>query len=334
MPSAGVGQPRSGGIGVPPAVRDLLACPRCCGALTFWPGACACECGGNYPAEEGLFSFAGKDFSDKYDSEAMAKRYVQYAFGAQLPRSARGTPPDGRSEGLYRTISDICRGELLVSGAVAPVVVDMGCGVGRTVYDIASVRPDATVIGFDLSATLARCARDICAGHSVRSGPGEDGWPPAELRKRPLGNVFIAQANACSPPLKRPPAAQAANQGPMQEAGKDSARSIRYPNLVLVSMLLDRLRAPEEVRAAIDSATGALASGGLLVASCPFNWTTERTWRFFGLSRTWLAEALEKRNLAVEIYFDYLPYRECLDPFGTTLELPVQVCAARKKPAV
>ncbi|HUJ07224.1 MAG TPA: class I SAM-dependent methyltransferase [Streptosporangiaceae bacterium] len=334
MPSAGIGQPRSGGIGVPSAVMDLLACPRCSGALTFWPDACICECGGYYPVEGGLISFASKDFSDKYDSVAMATRYVQYAFGAQLSRSDRGIPPDGRSEGLYRTISDICRGELLASGTPAPMVVDMGCGVGRTVYDIASVHAGATVIGFDLSATLARCARDICAGHSVRCGASEDGWPQTEFRKRPLGNVFIAQANACSPPLKRPVIASVAQQGPPTDVAKPDTRSTRYPNLVLVSMLLDRLRAPEEVRAAVDSATGVLAEGGLLVASCPFNWTTERTWRYFGLSRTWLADALEKRNLAVEIYFDYLPYRECLDPFGTTLELPVQVCAARKKPGV
>ena len=62
----------------------------------------------------------------------------------------------------------------------------------------------------------------------------------------------------------------------------------------------------------------------------PFNWITEETWRRYGLSRDWLHKKATRMGLTVEVAFDGLLYRECLDPFGTTLELPVQVCVARK----
>lgn len=297
-----------------PRVMRFLRCPRCGATMSFAPSLCKCDCGQSFTADRGLFAFGSKDFADKYDTAGMVTRYVKYAFGSSQPPAA-DVAPDGRSEALYRAVSDICRGELLSRAVPEPVVIDLACGVGRTVYDVASVCSRATVIGFDLSTAMARCASQICAGQAVLCGASEDGWPITGLRMPPLSNVFIAQADACTPPIG-------------WRVTDDSAAS-----LVVLSMLLDRLRTPREVEASLDSAAGALAADGVLVASTPFNWTTEQTWQRFGNSRTWLAEAMEKRDLTVEIYFDYLPYRECLDPFGTTLELPVQVCAARKRKA-
>jgi SAM-dependent methyltransferase len=296
---------------IPMRVRELLACPDCGGLMSFAPDLCKCECGQSFTATQGLFSFATKDFTDKYDTAGMASRYVQYAFGSQV-RRVQGTASDGRSEGLYRAISDICRGELLARRLQAPVIVDLACGVGRSIYDIASVHAGATAIGLDLSAGLARCASRICSGQPVPCGAAEDGWPAVEFARPPLPNVFIAQANACSPPLRHVTD---------ESAGAD---------ILLLSMILDRLRTPREVSDALVSAAGIVAVGGLLVVSTPFNWTTEETWREFSLSRTWLAEAIERMGLAVETYFDYLPYKESLDPFGTILELPVQICTARR----
>lgn len=149
--------------------RRLLACPTCTAQVNACEDHVVCSRGHAFKVELGLVKFSKKSFTDKYDEDVMATRYVQYAFSSQIVRD--GAIPDGRSEGLYRTVSDLCRGELISKGYTAPVVVDLACGVGRAIYDIASVHPGALVLGLDLSTVLARCAAAICAGKPFLAAP-------------------------------------------------------------------------------------------------------------------------------------------------------------------
>jgi SAM-dependent methyltransferase len=292
-------------------LENILACPKCKAPLTLCVDQCRCRQGHIYPRGPDIYAFAEKSFTDKYDSEDMAARYVQYAFAFTVARTV-GVAPDGRSEGLYRTVSDICRGELMSAANDAPVIVDLACGVGRSIYDIASACSDAAVVGLDLSMTMARTAYRLCSGDPVPCGVASDGWPALDLTRTALPNVFVAQGDACVPPLRT------------VVLGSPGAM------IVLSNMLIDRLRTSADVAASLIAAVDILVPGGLLVVTTPFNWTTEETWAYYGTSRTWLADSLTRLGLTVEINFDFLPYRECLDPFGTTFETPVQICAARK----
>ena len=289
-----------------------MACPVCGSSLAVSADGCHCDQGHTFPLTSDVVSFADKRETDKYDDPGLAARYVQYSFGASVMRNGR--VPDGRSEALYRTVSDICHTELIRRNLKSPLIVDLACGVGRTVYDIAATHKAAVVLGMDLSRVMASTAAAICGGMTVRCGAAEDGWPEVQFFRPQVHNAFIAQADACRPPLRK-----------VSEGGTGAA-------IVLSHMLIDRLYTVDDVEQSLAYAADLVEPGGMMVVTSPFNWITQETWNRYGGSRSWILERLKDLGLIVEVAFDYLPYRECLDPFGTTLELPVLVCTGRGKP--
>ena len=287
-----------------------MACPIC--GDTLMRSAAGCECGQkhSFPLTSNIISFSNKTVEDKYDDPGLASRYVKYSFGAEI--YGQGAVPDGRSEALYRTVSSISYGELIRRGLEAPIVVDLACGAGRVARDIADVHRAAVVFGFDLSTVMAQTAAKICSGNPVPCGADEDGWPVVPFVRPKLNNVFIAQADACHLPLRTVSAGG---------AGAD---------IVLSNMLIDRLYRVQDVERSLAHGADLVAPGGIMIVTSPFNWITAETWHKYGKSRTWVLERLNQLGLDIEIAFDMLPYRECLDPFGTSLELPVLTCVGRK----
>src|SRR4051794_20707416 len=89
---------------------------------------------------------------DRYDrSFDVPDVYTGIAFGHRLFG-------DGSAEGLYRTMS------ALVLSSEAGKVLDLGCGVGRVLYDCAAAMPSADFTGVDLSYNMCLRASALLRG--------------------------------------------------------------------------------------------------------------------------------------------------------------------------
>lgn len=299
-------------IPLPQWAREIVGCPKCGRTLQDLSDRLECAAGHVFGRKAAVAQFAVKEVPDRYDDAGYVERYAQFALGHAIRRgpSRFGT---GDSEGLYRTMSEIVLRELVSAGERGdPVVVDVGCGVGRTVHDIASTFPLARVLGFDYSLEMAAFAMELCRGAVVPIGCASDGFPVVYQSREALPNVWIAQADARETPLRA------------RFAGCGGA------DVVLINMVLDRLGAPSDVEAVLAGAVLACRRGGLVVVSTPFNWISRSCWERFDVSREWLLDAVVAEQCKVESAFDGLLYVEKLDPFGAALQLPVAVVSARR----
>ena len=251
-----------------------MVCPSCGGTLAKSAVGCKCPQEHAFPLISNVISFSAKTVKDKYDDPGLAARYVKYSFGAGI--LSRDSISDGRSEALYRTVSSICYAEMIRRDLKSPLIVDLACGVGRVVCDIADAHRTAVVFGFDLSTAMAKTAAEICAGMPVPCGAEEDGWPVMQFARPKLDNVFIAQADACHLPLRT---ASAGGQG---------------ADIVLSNMLIDRLYRVQDVEQSLAYAADLVAPGGILMVTSPFNWITSETWSKYGRSRTWILDRLDQ----------------------------------------
>lgn len=227
--------------------------------------------------------------ADRYDRDTgAADLYTGIAYGHLLFG-------EGAAEGLYRTMSS------LVLAAPAGDVLDVGCGVGRVLYECAPARPTSRFCGVDLSYQLCRRAQQI-----LRTGEpvpleawAHRGHPGAVLRgTRKLENVWIAQASALGLPF--------------------AAASF---DVVAATLLLCQV---EEPLTALGEMTRLLRPGGRLLLATPFGFRTAEQWP----QREELLPALKSLGFRIDERFDGLLYREVLDVQGNAHEWRVTVIAA------
>jgi 2-polyprenyl-3-methyl-5-hydroxy-6-metoxy-1,4-benzoquinol methylase len=88
---------------------------------------------------------------NKYDDPAKVREYIMMAYGEILHRP-------NPSERFYKTISDKISANLKNSSSR---YLDVGCGVGRIVADIAKARPSSSIYGIDPSNEMIRWAKRI-----------------------------------------------------------------------------------------------------------------------------------------------------------------------------
>jgi ubiquinone/menaquinone biosynthesis C-methylase UbiE len=203
---------------------------------------------------------------------------------------------EGAAEGLYRTMSSF----VLASGAGD--VLDVGCGVGRLLYDCATAMASSRFCGLDLAYRNCRRAHRI-----LRSGEPVtlDAWahrgrPAAVLAEtKRLENVWIAQGSALALPFA--------------PATFDA---------VCATLLLCQLDDP---LTALAEMTRVLRPGGQLFLATPFGFRLAEHWT----KHTDLAAAVKGLGYVVEQWFDGLLYREVLDARGNAHEWRVTCIAAR-----
>jgi SAM-dependent methyltransferase len=185
-------------------------------------------------------------------------------------------------------------------------ILDLACGTGRNIAEIAQRISNCFVIGLDYSSEMIKCAKDIIFGiGNFNLDMGRFGFGKQVMKKYSLSNAFIAQADSANPPISF-----------YKEEGFD---------FVINRMLIDRITDLERINATLKTSYLALKKGGILVFACPYNWISNETWRHFGSSRLYPLIALQNMGFDVLEAFDGLVYRELYDPHGTFLELPVQV---------
>jgi len=277
---------------------DWLRCPvpECRGELREDADEIVCmwnQVSHRYCTQEGLTLFAPNLSSGKYDKEFAAYYAGAMAYGSELLHL-------GASEGLYRTVMDLSTD--LLSGMRSPLILDLGCGVGRITRDLARRSMDRMVVGLDASLPMLREAHrftrttaEISVDLSSR-GFGRTGSTHAQR----LNNVVLLQGDAAKTPFA------------------DAAFA-----LVASVNLLDRVPDPMAVLREIYRI---LKPGGSCVLTSPLNWMpgddytrASELWNELP-TRDQVLAAVKAASLHVDQWFDGLSYREQKDARGNTGE--------------
>jgi SAM-dependent methyltransferase len=240
---------------------------------------------------------------DKYDKDdVIVTIYTGLAFGFKSSMR-KGHMGIGGTEGLYRTVSSFLTLPLRMESEYR--ILDVGCGVGRTIYDCAPSFRESLFVGMEFSYEMCRRAKEILIdGLPVRldgrKGKDRDeywagrGFPSMvftdSLR---LNNVKIAQGSATQLPFK------------------DGAF-----DCVVSTFLVDRVWNP---LASLKQMARVLKKGGHFVLATPMNFSRWDDWSRFKDAEG-LVKAIEAQGIAILEKFDGLPYREILDRRRNFLE--------------
>lgn len=150
-----------------------------------------------------------------------------------------------------------CLGRLLeLAGGTAGAshVLDLGCGAGRTAFDLAAAAPDALVLGLDMNLGLLRLAQQAAAG--AVSYPRRRIGLVYDRRRFPVGLPGAERVDfwACDA-LALPFAAGAAD-------------------LAVALNLLDCVNEPRRLLAGLAEA---VRPGGQVLLATPYDWSTRAT---------------------------------------------------------
>jgi SAM-dependent methyltransferase len=241
---------------------------------------------------------------DKYEDpeQRFAERYAGlWAFGYLFLRR-------GEAEGFYRTINELAFTTPL--NRYGPHrILEVGCGVGRTVCDYARYYQNAFIIGIDLSERMLEYAYWIVIGDPpdelVELSLEKEGFGRVPAKRFGLTNVFLAQASALRLPFA----------------------SSQF-DLVVSANVIDRVPTPEGL---IREVVRVLKPGGYFIFADPFNWVGKPEWWDKCRSLDELKELLGQFSLEVELDFDGLVYRELLDARGSSTDWRTAVVRAVKR---
>lgn len=289
---------------IPESLVKVLRCPTCGGRLTGSVSglACSIEREHRFAVKDGFLTF-GEPPVGKYDPEYAARYAALWAYGYE-------TLHRGLNESLYRTVSSLVAESLAArpEGAGPPIIVDCGCGVGRSSADCARLAPAGMVLGFDGSLPMLELSeRVVCRKSPVAMELADYGFPELTIAGRGADNVFLMRADV--------------ERLPMADDSADVALSIN---------VVDRL--PGGPGAAFEECHRILRPGGYLVFTDPLNWTDGRLWQRFKNGERLLG-VLRDIGFEIECWFDDLSYREILDDRGSFEEFKTLVVQARKRRA-
>lgn len=229
-----------------------------------------------------------KPEEDKYDKnfEAVDTYTGIYAYGYKLLNT-------GGTESLYRTIDSVILSNF--SRDQNHLFLDVGCGIGRTLYDLADLFPASLFIGMDYSYKMLTRASQILFEEkelAVDLSAKGLGTPRLSSRK-PVENVILSQGNALDIPF---------------EPG--------IFDCVTNTFLVDRVSDPKK---AIEESVRMLKKGGLFIFSNPLNFNTAKGWETFGKTSL-LIEFIQQTGIDIQEWFDGLVFREIKDLRGNYSE--------------
>jgi ubiquinone/menaquinone biosynthesis C-methylase UbiE len=240
---------------------------------------------------------------DKYDKDfAYVDQYTGLvAFAHLLLRQ-------GTAEGLYRTID--CALLANLDRRAEHSVLDIGCGVGRMLYDCADLFPKTFFVGMDYAYNMCIRARQILIeGKEIPLTRylTPSGFDTASLilsQTKKSENVFVAQGSVMDLPFK-----------------DDSF------DCVVNTYLIDRVADP---LLAISEMARVLKPGGLFVLSDPLNFDKAAQQKLIPNTTT-LVEVITRAGIEIREQFDQLLYREVKDTRGNYSDYQSFICIGRKQ---
>lgn len=243
--------------------------------------------------------------ADPYDRDFQpADYYTAVAFGHQpgVWDLAEIDFGHGAAQSLYRTVASY----VLETGCVRAdgKLLDVGCGVGRTVRDCADAMPGWHFVASDYAYNMCRRARAVLTNAEPIPLPSlaRRGFLTATLPSRaPLPNTAVVQANAMDLPFHD-----------------------RAFDCVTATLVLDRVADPLAV---LRECARILKPLGRLILSTPLNFRDRALWMSLGEPGS-LIQQMRECGLRIEHAFDELPYRERKDQRGSAEEWRVTVVVA------
>jgi len=244
---------------------------------------------------------------DKYEKDWIyVNCYTGWAYGFKSSLWS-GDIGLGGAEGLYRTVDSFLMSSLQPD--TPQTVLDLGCGVGRTIYDCAPQYPQSFFIGMDFSYKMCRRAKEILLDGADVSLDGlsgnnlDDYWPGRGFpglvfdESKTLQNVKIMQGSATRLPFKG-----------------------EVFDCVISTLLMDRVRDREfqvadDIEIAIAEIKRVLKQGGRLILSTPMNFSRVADWMRFNQPER-IVDCLEAYGFRIQEKFDGLVYREIQDARG------------------
>ncbi len=204
------------------------------------------------------------------------------------------------SRDYYRMMHDLAAERIDPSGGG---VLDVGCGPGMILADLARSFPAVRFTGVDRSTVMIDLARRVvCAPptSTVELDASDYGFAPSRMSGLGLTNVRLRHCSL-----------------------EDLAGSERH-QLVVASHLLDRVPNPS---GGLDALLDLVATGGSILLSCAFSYESRQQWNALPSSAA-LVSRIENRGFVVDHLDDHVPYREQLDVRGTWTQHRVLVVRA------
>ncbi|HVB68236.1 MAG TPA: methyltransferase domain-containing protein [Acetobacteraceae bacterium] len=148
----------------------------------------------------------------------------------------------------------LARLQELAGPVLARRVLDLGCGAGRTSFDLAAGHPEALVLGIDLSFGVLRLAQGALGGR-VR-------YP-----RRRIGLVYDDRSFAVAPP----------GAGRVDFWACDAQALPFAPGAADLAVALNLLDCVAEPRRLLAELAAAVRPGGQVLLACPYDWSTRAT---------------------------------------------------------
>lgn len=239
---------------------------------------------------------------DKYEKNYLYQDLYTgvYAYGYQ-------TMHTGGCESLYRTIDSIILSNL--NRGQEYLFLDLGCGTGRTLYDLAPLYPESWFVGLDFSYNMLRRANQILL---------ENNLPPVDL-----SSPFGSNSSNLKVEMKK-----ITNLNLIQGSALDIPFNDESFDCLTNTFLIDRTK--EQVEKNIQESVRVLKKGGLFILTDPLNFESADDWLKFE-SKDKIVDLIRESGIEVQEYFNDLVFRELKDVTGSYTDFRTLVIWGVKK---
>lgn len=197
----------------------------------------------------------------------------------------------GYAEALYQTVNRFLVQTL--NKKPKSVVLDLGVGVGRNIYDNAEVFNQSNFVAIDNSyPTLLRCKEILTGGEILRLDLTNRGFPILKIKCKQVSNVsFHFLSNF------------------------DEVLNDNFFDCILAINIFDRLTKPKKQ---LQQLLKKLKPNGELIFSTPLNFRKSQEWD--SIKKEDVINILQEEKINIEYYVDSLPYQVLLDGRGSRQE--------------
>ncbi len=185
--------------------------------------------------------------------DALRQTVSTYAWDGWADLDPQEAPSTTPRPGAARRCLDRLR-EIAGGHAAATRILDLGCGAGRTSFDLAARHPDSLVLGIDIGLALLRLARNAAGGR-------------VSYARRRVGLVYDRRDFAVSPTGAARVDFWACDALALPFAGGSA-------DLVFALNLLDCVASPQRL---LSGMADLLRPGGLLLLATPYDWAAHAT---------------------------------------------------------
>lgn len=232
----------------------------------------------------------------KYENKIFINQYIGlWAYGYY--NGFTGT------ESIYRIIKSFFLEEYEKKDTLE--ILDIGCGVGRTTMDLATIFKKSKIVSIDTSKLSIKMAKKIL--HNKKK-------TELDIDLRDLGFKIL-----------KIPVSNFDNVKFMETSFDDINEKDKY-DLITAVNFLDRY---DNIEKAIQKIYDLLKKDGIFIGATPLNFSSKNQWKNVN-KNDFLKKILSNNNLKIKEYLKNIIYREILDARGAYNEFYVDIFKVKK----